>query len=320
MRAAQVVTLTGPADVVVNDVPAPEPEDGKVLIRVEAVGVAFPDLLLSRGEYQMKPEPPFTVGADLAGTVISGGGFEPGTRVCGCTGWGGAQEQVLADPSCVFPIPDSITFEQAAAIPMNYLTADFALFERGGLQPGETVLVHGAAGGLGTAVIQVAKGMGATVIGVASTEEKRALVLECGADHAIGLEGFKDAARELTGGRGVDVVADIVGGDIFTDSLRCLARQGRLIVLGFAAQQGIPSVKVNRLLFTNTDIRGAAWGEYWMANPGYMQEQWKRLEPMLGVAVQPPVGRTYSLAETGQALDDMDQRRALGKLVVRVRD
>ncbi|WP_134765769.1 NADPH:quinone oxidoreductase family protein [Nocardioides sp. 1609] len=321
MRALQVVTLTGPSDLVVNDVPEPTPGPADVLVEVHRVGVAFPDLLLSRGEYQMKPDPPFSLGVDVAGTVISGGGFEPGQRVAAVGGWGGAQERVAIPAEFTFALPDAMSYDEGAALPMNYLTAEFALHERGGLRSGETVLVHGAAGGLGTATIQVAKGMGARVIGVVSTEAKKQTATDAGADDVVLLEGFKDAVKELTGGAGVDLVADIVGGPAFLDSLRCLRRQGRLIVLGFASGLGIPEVKVNRLLLTNTDVRGAAWGEFAMSTPGYMQEQWARLVPMIeSGAVRPPVGRLYDLEDFGQALVDMDERRALGKLVVRVRD
>ncbi len=321
MRAVQVQTPTGPDDLVVADVPEPEPQDGEVLVEVHRVGVSFPDLLLSRGEYQMKPEPPFSLGVDVAGTVVSGAGFEPGQRVAAVVGWGGAQERVAVPAVSVFPLPDGTSFDVGAALPMNYLTAEFALHERAGLRAGETVLVHGAAGGLGTATVQVAKGMGARVIGVVSTDEKGEVARRAGADDVVLLDGFKDAVQELTGGAGVDVVADIVGGDAFTDSLRVLATQGRVLVLGFAAGQGIPEVKVNRLLLNNVDVRGVGWGAFALARPGYMQEQWQRLVPMIeSGAVDPPIGATYDLDQFGTALTEMAERRTLGKSVVRVRD
>ncbi|SDC48592.1 NADPH:quinone oxidoreductase family protein [Nocardioides lianchengensis] len=320
MRAVQVITPTGPRDVELRDVPEPTPGDGEVLVEVHSVGISFPDLLLSKGEYQLKPEPPFTLGVDFAGTVVSGAGFEPGQRVCGVGGWGGAAELVANPAGFTFALPDTTSYDEGAALPMNYLTADFALAERGGLRAGETVLVHGAAGGVGTASIQVAKGMGARVVAVVSTDEKAAVARAAGADEAVLLDGFKEAVQGLTGGAGVDVVVDVVGGDAFTDSLRVLAPQGRLLVVGFAAGAGIPQVKVNRLLLNNVDVRGVGWGAYAMARPGYMAEQWTRLLPMLesGV-VKPPVGSTYPLEDFGQALVDMDERRTLGKSVVHVR-
>ena len=320
MRAAQVVTTTGPADVVVQEVPEPTPGPDDVLIEVHAVGVAFPDLLLSRGEYQMKPEPPFSLGVDVAGTVVSGPGFEPGQRVAAVGPWGNAQERTVVPADSTFPLPDALSYAEGAALPMNYLTAEFALGQRGQLREGETVLVHGAAGGVGTATIQVAKGMGARTIAVCSTEAKGEVARAAGADDVVLLDGFKDAVKELTEGRGVDVVADIVGGDVFLDSVRSLAPLGRLLVLGFASGQGIPELKVNRLLLNNTDVRGVGWGAFAMVRPGFMRAQWDRLVPMMesGV-VKPPVGATYALEDFGKALVDLDERRATGKLVVELR-
>ncbi len=321
MRAAQITSLTGPADITLGDLPEPTPGPDDVLIEVHRVGVSFPDLLLSRGEYQIKPDLPFAPGVDVAGTVVSGPGFEPGQRVAGVGGFGGAGERAVVPAMFTFLLPDQLSFDEGAALPMNYLTAEFALYERGGLRAGETVLVHGAAGGLGTATIQVAKGMGARVIGVVSTDEKAEVARAAGADETVLLDGFKDHVKELTGGLGVDVVADIVGGPAFTDSLRVLTTQGRLLVLGFASGGGIPEVKVNRLLLNNVDVRGVGWGAFAMVRPGYMQEQWARLVPMMADgSVKPPIGKTYDLEDFGQALLDMDQRRTLGKSVVRVRD
>jgi NADPH2:quinone reductase len=322
MRALQVITPTGPRDLEIRDVEEPVPGPDDVLVEVHRVGISFPDLLLSRGEYQLKPEPPFTLGVDFAGTVVSGPeGFTPGQRVAGVLPHGGAAERVVVPAMFCFPLPDALSFDEGAALPMNYLTAHFALVERGGLREGETVLVHGAAGGVGTATIQVAKGYGARVIAVVSTDEKAAVARQAGADETVLVEGFKDAVKELTGGRGVDVVLDVVGGSVFMDSLRVLAPQGRLLVVGFAAGQGIPEVKVNRLLLNNVDVRGVGWGAYAMARPGYMQGQWRDLEPLMADGtIKPPIGASYPLEDFGQALVDMDERRTLGKSVVRLRE
>jgi NADPH2:quinone reductase len=321
MRAVQVVTTTGPSDVQVREVeePVPGPED--VLIEVHRVGVSFPDLLLSKGEYQLQPEPPFSLGVDVAGTVVSGKGFEPGQRVAAVNGFGGAEERSVFPGRFTFPLPDTLSYDEGAALPMNYLTAEFALRERGQLREGETVLVHGAAGGVGTATLQVAKGMGARTIAVVSTDRKAQVARDAGADEVVLVDGFKETVMGLTRGEGVDVVLDVVGGDVFTDSLRLLGTQGRLLVVGFAAGQGIPQVKVNRLLLNNIDVRGVGWGAFAMLRPGYMQEQWQRLLPMMesGV-VKPPIGAVYELGEFGQALIDMDNRKTVGKSVVRVRD
>jgi NADPH2:quinone reductase len=321
MRAAQVVTTTGPADVVVREVDEPVPGEHDVLVDVHAFGVSFPDVLLSKGLYQLRPEPPFTIGIDVAGTVVSGPGFEPGQRVAGAVPYGGAAERAVLPASWTFPLPDALTYEKAAAMPMNFLTAHFALLDRGGLESGETVLVHGASGGVGTAAIQVAKGFGARTIAVASTPEKAAYARAAGADEAVLLDGFKDAVLGLTTGRGVDVVVDVVGGEAFLDSLRCLATQGRLLVVGFAAGQGIPEVKVNRLLLNNIDVRGVNWGGFAMRSAGsYMQGQWAALLPLLEAGtVDPPIGATYGLDDVARALQDIDDRRTLGKSVVKVR-
>jgi NADPH:quinone reductase len=320
MRAVQVITPTGPSDLEVRDVAEPVPGPDDVLVEVHRVGVSFPDLLLSKGEYQLKPEPPFTLGVDFAGTVVSGPGFEPGQRVAGVNAYGAAAELVANPAMFTFALPDSVSYDEGAALPMNYLTAQFALAERGQLRAGETVLVHGAAGGVGTAAIQVAKGYGARTIAVVSSEAKAAVAKKAGADETVLVAGFRDAVMDLTGGRGVDVVLDVVGGDVFLDSLRVLGTQGRLLVVGFAAGQGIPEVKVNRLLLNNTDVRGVGWGAYAMTRPGYMQEQWAALLPMMASGtVKPPIGATYDLADFGAALADMEDRRTLGKSVVRVR-
>ena len=318
MRAVQVVRLEGPQGVDVVDVPEPAAE-GKVLVDVHALGVAFPDLLLSAGQYQLKPEPPFTLGVDFAGVVREapeGSGFAAGDRVACCLPYGGGADVVAIDPESVFPLPDSMSFEQGAALPMNYLTAQFALATRAQLRAGETVLVHGAAGGVGTASIQVAKGYGARTIAVVSTEEKGEVARRAGADEVVLVDGFAKAVKELTDGRGVDVVVDVVGGDLMTDSLRCLAPLGRLLVVGFTAG-AIPEVRVNRLLLNNIDVRGVGWGAYAMVRSGFMRSQWDELLPMMesGV-VDPPIGSTYPLEDVRVALTDLAERRATGKSVL----
>ena len=314
MRAIQVTTLDGPKAVQLVDLPAPDNPE-QVVIEVHAVGVNFPDVLQTRGEYQMKPALPFVPGSEVAGTVVSGPGFMSGQRVVGFCGWGGYAEQVAVDPSMVFPLPDALAFTQGAALPMNYLTVDFALQHRTQLQPGETILVQGAAGGIGVATTQLAKALGGKVIAVVSTADKEATAREAGADEVVVGLDFKAAVKELTGGIGVDLVLDPVGGDRFTDSLRCLKREGRLLVVGFTA--GIPEVKVNRLLLNNISIVGVAWGEYFMSHPGYLQHQWKRLLPLLeSGSLVPLVGNTYPLEDAAEALLELDERRAKAKVVI----
>ena len=311
MRAVQVTQPGGPLEVRDIEEPTPGPDD--VLIEVHRVGVSFPDLLLSKGLYQLKPEPPFTLGVDFSGTVVSGPGFDVGQRVTAVLPHGGAAERVACPRQFVFPLPESISYDEGAALPMNYLTALFALQERGQVRPGEIVLIHGAAGGVGTAAIQVAKGLGAQSVAVVSSATKEEMALRAGADRVVRTDDLRSAGK-------VDVVLDVVGGEAFTDSLRLLNPLGRLLVVGFAAGQGIPEVKVNRLLLNNIDVRGVGWGAFAMGQLDYMQQQWRELEPMLvDGTVKPPIGATYAFEDFGVALAEMEQRKTLGKSVVVVR-
>ncbi len=322
MRSVQVVRLEGPSGVEVVQAPEPTRGPDQVLVEVHALGVSWPDLLQSRGQYQLKPEPPFQLGVDFAGVVVeapAGSGPAAGDRVAGCLPYGGGADLVAAPADSLFPLPDDVSLTKAAALPMNYLTAQFALETRAGLHESETVLVHGAAGGVGTASLQVARGLGARTVAVVSTQEKADFVRRLGADHAVLAEGFLGAVKELTDGVGVDVVVDVVGGDLFTDSLRALAPLGRLLVVGFTGGT-IPEVRVNRLLLNNTDVRGVGWGAYAMARPGFMRAQWESLLPMISSGVvDPPVATTYPVEQVSRALEDMDRRRVLGKTVLTFR-
>jgi len=319
MRSVQVTALEGPDGVSVVDVPDATAEEGQVLVEVKALGISWPDLLQTKGEYQIKPELPFQLGVDFAGVVRSapeGSHVVEGQRVACCLPYGGGADLVSLHPESVFPLPDNVSFEQGAAIPMNYLTAEFALVTRGALEAGNTLLVNGAAGGVGTASIQVGKGLGARVIAVVSTNEKSEVARKAGADDVVLVDGFLGAVKELTGGAGVDVVLDVVGEPLMTDSLRALGTLGRLLVVGFTGGE-IPQVKVNRLLLNNVDVRGVGWGAYAMMRPGYMRAQWERLVPMMerGV-IDPPISHVYGVAEISEALREMDERRTLGKSVV----
>ena len=322
MRAVQVTSLTGPDDVRVADVEAPQPTAGQVLVDVHAAGVTFPDLLLTRGQYQVKPEPPFVPGSEIAGTVRSapeGSGFAAGDRVAAFPAFGGFAEQVAVDPAVVFPLPDGVAYEAGAGLPMNYLTVHFGLVRRGRLRPGETVLVHGAAGGVGTAAVQLARALGARVIAVVSSDAKAATARRAGAHETVPADGFKEAVAELTEGRGADVVVDPVGGDRFTDSLRSLAPEGRLLVIGFTGGE-IPTVRVNRLLLNNIEVVGVGWGSFWLPRPAYLREQWEDLLPHLEAGrLDPLLGPPYALERAADALRELDHRRARGKLVLSVR-
>ena len=289
---------------------------------MHVAGVTFPEVLQSRGEYQLKPALPFVPGSEVAGVVRSapeGSGLAVGQRVAAFPGLGGFAEVVAAPASMVFPLPDHVSFKAGAALPMNYLTVHFGLVQRGRLQEGETVLVHGAAGGVGTAAVQLASALGARVIAVTSSPEKAETAKAAGAHETVLADGFKDAVKELTGGKGVDLVVDPVGGDRFTDSLRSLGREGRLLVIGFTGGE-IPTVKVNRLLLNNISVVGVGWGAYWMAQPSYLQEQWAELLPLLEAGrLDPVLGRSFPLEQASQALLELDERRAAGKVLLTVR-
>ncbi len=320
MRALQVTELTGPDGVAVLDVPEPDASAG-VLIDVHAAGLAFPDVLLTRGLYQYKPDPPFTLGVEVAGTVAEADAaseFAAGERVMAFA-FGAASERLAVGPEFVFATPESFDDDQAGGFIMNYHTSHFALHHRGRLAEGETVLVHGAAGGVGTAAVQIAKGAGARVIGVVSSDTKEEVARRAGADEVVRCDSeWLKQVRELTDGRGVDVLYDPVGGDRFADSVRALAPEGRLLVVGFTEGQ-IPSVAVNRLLLKNISVVGVAWGAFVADKPGLTRAIGDDLARLAaGGLIDPIVSATYPLAEGAQALRDIDERRATGKIVVRM--
>lgn len=320
MRALQVTALSGPDGVAVQEIGAP-PAGGGVRIAVAAAGLAFPDLLLSRGEYQLKLQPPFTLGVEAAGRVLSapeGAGVQEGQRVV-AFGLGMAAEEVEVPAGLALALPDRLTDAQGAALLMNYHTVHFSLGLRGQLAAGDTCVIHGAAGGIGTAAIQVARAMGARTIAIVSSDEKEAIARQAGADEVLRPEdGWHKQVRALTEGRGAQVVLDPVGGDRVIDSLRALGEEGRLVVVGFTGG-AIPSVPLNRLLLANTSVVGAAWGAYVGARPEVTQSIHADLLRWIeeGI-VDPIVGAEYPLEEGAQALRDLDGRRATGKLVVRV--
>jgi NADPH:quinone reductase len=323
MRAAQITRLDGPDAVRVAEVAEPS-SDGAVVIDVHAAGVAFPDTLLTRGLYQYKPDLPFTPGAEVAGVVRSAPAdahVRAGDRVLGLTMLSGGMAEVVALPADrVFALPDAVSFEAGAGILFNDLTVQFALRTRGRLAEGETVLVHGAAGGIGTSALRLAPALGASrTIAVVSTDEKAEIARAAGASDVVLADGFRDAVKELTGGRGVDVVLDPVGGERFTDSLRSLAVGGRLLVVGFTGGE-IPTVKVNRLLLNNVDVIGAGWGAWTFSHPGYLQEQWAELQPLLASgAVAAPQPEVYPLEQAAQAIASLENRSAKGKVVLKLR-
>src|SRR3954452_7484895 len=317
MRAIQITNLNGPDEALeLADVPEPEPSHmltpgSGVLVDVHAAGVSFPEVLQTRGEYQFKPDLPF-----IPGSEVGGGVRDTGQRVAAFCFLGAFAEVAVAPEYIVFPISDEWDFAQGATLVLNYHTAYFSLKIRGRLAEGETVLVHGAAGGVGTATIQVAKGLGARVIGVVSSDEKEQVARDAGADEVVRAEGFKDAIKELGG---ADLVLDPVGGDRFTDSLRSLNEEGRIVVVGFTGGS-IPEVKVNRLLLNNTEVIGAGWGAYVMPKPEVTRQIGEEIEKLIqGGFVKPPVGASFPLEQAADALKLIDGRGATGKVVLEVR-
>jgi NADPH2:quinone reductase len=327
MKAVQITELTGPRTALrINDVPEPAPEHPTtpregVIVEVRAAGVSFPEVLQTRGEYQIKPEVPFTPGSEVGGIVRSApenANVEAGDRVAAFCMQGGWAEVAVAPAFLTFALPDELDFAQGAALILNYHTAFFSLVTRGRLEQDETVLVHGAAGGVGTATLQIAKGLGAKTIAVVSTDEKERVARDAGADDVVRSDGpWKDQARELSGG-GVDMVIDPVGGDRFTDSLRSLREGGRVVVVGFTGGS-IPEVRVNRLLLANTEVIGAGWGNFVIPKRNLNQEIGDAIDRLIAAGfVSPVIGARFSFEQAADALELLDSRGATGKVVLEV--
>jgi NADPH2:quinone reductase len=324
VRAIRIVELEGPRSIELADVEEPGTAhmlapDGGVVVDVKAAGVSFPEVLQTRGEYQIKPPLPFVPGSEVAGIVRSapdGASVAEGDRVAAFCALGGFAEVAVAPPWLTFRLPDALDFAQGAGLVLNYHTAYFALKLRGRLAEGETVLVHGAAGGVGTASLQVARGLGARTIAVVSSDDKERVAREAGADEVLRSDGpWKDEAKEASDG-GVDVVLDPVGGDRFLDSLRTLREEGRLVVVGFTGGS-IPEVKVNRLLLKNTEVIGAGWGAYVMPKPKVNVEIGAAIDRLIESGhVRPLVGARYPLDRAADALELIDGRGATGKVVL----
>ncbi|MFN8636201.1 MAG: NADPH:quinone oxidoreductase family protein [Chloroflexota bacterium] len=321
MRVVELTEITGPEAVRLGE--RPEPEGDGVLVAVKAVGLSFPDLLRSRGQYQDSAKPPYVLGQEFAGEVLSapaGSGFKAGDRVAGMSGGiGSASERLIAQPDMLIPLPDSLTFEQGAGVLFNYQTAIVALEIRGRIKPGEVVLAHGAAGGTGTAVIQVAKANGARVIAVVSSDEKAQTARDAGADEVVRSDGpWKDQALELTGGNGVDIAFDPVGGDRMLDTIRALAYGGRWVIIGFTGGS-IPQVPANRLLLKNVELVGSYLGGYTKQVPDGHARLIARVKELLAAgAINPVVGAAFPMEQASAALLEMSDRRARGKVVLTI--
>lgn len=310
------------AELRLEDVPAPAPGPGEVLIRVNACGINFFDGLMVEGKYQARPDRPFTPGSEVAGVVTALGdgvtGVQPGSRVLAFNGIGGYAEQVVAPADRVCQIPDSMSFRQAAGFLITYATSHHALKDRGNLRPGETLLVLGAAGGVGLAAVEIGRQMGARVIAAASTDEKLELCRRHGADETINYsrEELRSRLKQLTGGNGVDIVYDPVGGAMTETALRSLSVNGRHLVVGFAAGD-IPKIPLNLLLVKQTALIGVFWGAFARADPRRHAANMAELFDWFEQGrLEPHICAAYPLSGFAEALDAVMERKVKGKIVL----
>lgn len=314
-----------PHDLVLEQVESPAPGKGEIKLAVHACGVNFLDTLIIKGEYQVKPPMPFTPGVEVAGEVIETGAgvsnVTVGDRVVALADWGGYAEEVVVKAVTAIPLPESMDYVTAAAFPLAYGTSHVALSHRGKLKSGETLLVLGAAGGVGLTAVQLGKLMGANVIAAASTPEKLALTAEKGADHTVNYteENLRDRVKAITGGKGADVIYDPVGGDMFDQAIRAIAWEGRLLVIGFASGR-IPQLPVNLTLVKNCSVVGVFWGAYSRNDPAVLGGSLMQLFAWYNEGkIAPHVSATYTLAQTPDAIASLQNRTAQGKVVVKVR-
>ncbi len=297
-----------------------EPGPGEVRVRIKAASLNFPDLLMTEGKYQLKPDLPFVLGMEFSGTVDALGagvsGFAVGDAVVGGNRIGAFAECAVVPAAALRKKPEAISFAAAASYGAAYLTAYVALVRRGNLQPGETLLVHGASGGVGLAAVDAGRLLGAKVIATSASEAKRKILAEYGADHVLPDKGFREAVKELTGGRGADVIYDPVGGDVFDESVRCIAFDGRLLIIGFTSGR-IPSVNVNMPLIKGFSIVGVRAGEYGRQFPERGRENsaaiWKWAEEG---SVHPRIHAEVPLADWRRAFEMMRSREVVGKVAI----
>jgi len=315
-------------ELTLEDVETPIPADDQILVRVHASGVSFATGLIVAGKYQRKPPRPFVPGAEIAGEVTAVGAavtrFKPGDRVFAGVDWGGWAEQAVAKEIFTHRIPDGLDFAQATLLPLSYPTSYAALIWKARIKAGETVLVHGSTGAVGLAAVEIAKARGGRVIATASTQEKRQLALAHGADHAIGYDGLREAVKDITGGHGADIIFDPIGGDVFMESLRATAREGRLITIGYASG-AIPEPPVNFLLVKNMSIIGLNYGTYVGWSPGddgtaYADDNAALHADMKAMIeagqLRPTVNFRYPLEDYAAAYEAVVSRKSTGKVVV----
>jgi len=314
--------LRGPAALEREDSVDVAAAAGQVAIDVEAIGCNFFDTLITKGKYQVKPDLPFAPGAEVAGTVSDVGdrvqGFSVGDRVTALLSYGGFSSRVIAPPERVFLMPEGMGFQDAAALGLVYQTSYVALVPRAQLKAGETLLVHAAAGGVGLAAVQIGVALGARVIGTAGSADKLELVQQSGAHAVINYreEDFVERVQELTGGRGADVIYDPVGGDTFDRSMKCIAFNGRLLVIGFASGR-IPTAEMNRVLLKNISLVGVHWGLYFEKDPSAIQDAQRAIFDLHARGkISPVISATYPLSEATAALEALGARQTTGKVVL----
>jgi NADPH2:quinone reductase len=322
MRAVLCKELGAPDVLTVGEMPEPQPQRGEVLVEVAAAGVNFPDVLMVAGAYQVQVPPPFVPGHELAGTVVAVGedvtDFEVGQRVAGNLPWGAFAERVSVLAEALVPVPDAIDLGEAAAMLLTYSTSHYALKARANLQHHETVVVLGAAGGVGIAAVQIAKQLGARVIAAASSAEKLEFCRENGADEVINYaeEDLKGRIRELTGGQGADVVFDPVGGSVTEAALRATAWNGRLLVVGFASGE-IPRIPLNLTLLKGCQIVGVFWGSFVARDPKQHRENVRELFEWLEQGrLRVHIDGTFPFERASEALACLAERRVRGKVVL----
>jgi NADPH2:quinone reductase len=317
-----VTQFCEPAEMKMVKLGDPDPGPGHIAIDVRAIGCNFFDILMIQGKYQVRPPFPFSPGSEVSGVVRALGqgvkGFKPGDRVFAILPWSGYASLALAPDTGVYPLPQSMTFEQGAAFGIAYQTAYFALVHRANLKPGETLLVHGAAGGVGLAAVQLGKALGARVLATASTTKKMDVARAAGADEAFDCRGpeWVDQVKKATSNKGADIIYDPVGGDLFDLSTKCIAFSGRLVVIGFAAGR-IPSIEANKILLKNISVVGLHWGAYRQHDPALIVKTMQTLFEMHNRGqIKPVVSFTYPLSNAAIALEQITSRRAIGKVVL----
>jgi NADPH2:quinone reductase len=322
MRALLCKQYGLPDTLVVEEVPDPVPGPGEIVVDMKAAGVNFPDVLIIQNKYQFKAEPPFSPGAEFAGVVSALGEgvthLKVGDHIIGSTTYGAFCEKVKMSAARAIPIPRTLPFDTAAAFILTYGTSYHALKDRGALKAGETLLVLGAAGGVGLAAVEIGKAFGATVIAAASTAEKLAVCREHGADHGINYEteDLRERLKELTGGKGPDVIYDPVGGKFAEPAFRSIGWRGRFLVVGFANGE-IPKLPLNLMLLKGASVVGVFWGQFCAKEPQvYRQDIQEMFELVQQGKLRPHISARYPLAQGAQAINDMMNRKVMGKVII----